>query len=229
MGLLEKGISYDIYFIDWMMPVMDGIELTRRIRKIETGKSVIIMISSIEWSKIETSARSAGVDNFLPKPIFPSAIINCINKCCGPELIDEAHKTGTERTDCFKDFHVLLAEDVEINREIVLALLEPTSIEIDCAENGAEAVRMFSEAPEKYDIIFMDLQMPEMDGYEATRRIRAMEIQKAKEIPIAAMTANVFQEDIEKCMKAGMNEHLGKPLDFDEVLKLLRKYLLKTM
>jgi CheY-like chemotaxis protein len=114
---------------------------------------------------------------------------------------------------------------VEINREIVLALLEPTSLVIDCAENGAEAVRMFREAPARYDMIFMDVQMPEMDGYTATRRIRALDIPRAKSIPIVAMTANVFREDVEECLAAGMNDHVGKPLDFDEVLDKLRRYL----
>jgi CheY-like chemotaxis protein len=118
-----------------------------------------------------------------------------------------------------------LVEDVEINREIVIALLEETELEIDCAENGAIAVTMFSEAPNKYDMIFMDLQMPEMDGLTATHHIRTMDIPKAKSIPIVAMTANVFQEDIDKCLEAGMNSHLGKPLNFDEVIDNLRSYL----
>ena len=120
---------------------------------------------------------------------------------------------------------ILLAEDVEINREIVISLLEPTLLTIDCAENGEEAVRMFSEAPDKYGMVFMDLQMPVMDGYQATERIRALQAPNAKTVPIIAMTANVFREDIEKCMKAGMNGHLGKPLDISEVLKQLEKYL----
>ena len=142
-----------------------------------------------------------------------------------PELIK--HDTTKEEVieDCFDRFHILLAEDIEINSEIVLALLEPTRINIDCVKNGLEAVDMFSDNPERYDLIFMDLQMPEMDGYEATRQIRAINTQKALEIPIVAMTANVFREDIDLCIQAGMNDHLGKPLDFDEVLEVLRKYL----
>jgi CheY-like chemotaxis protein len=118
-----------------------------------------------------------------------------------------------------------LAEDLEINREIVLALLEPTELAIDCAENGAETVALFSAAPERYDLIFMDVQMPEMDGYEATRRIRALAAPTARTIPIIAMTANVFREDIEKCLAAGMNGHVGKPLDLADVLDVLRRYL----
>jgi PAS domain S-box-containing protein len=130
-----------------------------------------------------------------------------------------------ERVDDFNGRHVLLAEDVEINREIVLALLEPTKLIIECAVNGAEAVAKFEAEPDKYEIIFMDLQMPEVDGYEATRRIRALDSQAAKVIPIVAMTANVFREDIDRCLEAGMNDHIGKPLDFEQVLVMLRKYL----
>ena len=125
----------------------------------------------------------------------------------------------------FSDRHVLLADDVEINREIVIAMLEPTNIVIDSAENGAIAVRMFSEDPDRYDIVFMDVQMPEMDGYQATRTIRAMDFAKAKTIPIIAMTANVFKEDVERSLAAGMNGHIGKPLDFGNVLGMLNEYL----
>jgi len=143
-----------------------------------------------------------------------------------PDAVDAADKTEADISGIFAGHTVLLAEDVNFNREIVIAFLEPTRLSIDCAENGAEAVRMFSEAPGKYDLIFMDVQMPEMDGYEATRRIRAMNIPKAKTVPIIAMTANVFKEDIEKCATAGMDSHLGKPLDFDALLNKLRCYLL---
>jgi signal transduction histidine kinase len=125
----------------------------------------------------------------------------------------------------FAGRRILLVEDVEINREIVLTLFQPTLLHIECAENGTEAIRKFSEAPDTYDLIFMDIQMPEMDGYEATRRIRALDIPKAKTIPIIAMTANVFREDIEKCLESGMNNHVGKPLDFNEVLDKLHSYL----
>jgi PAS domain S-box-containing protein len=135
--------------------------------------------------------------------------------------------------DNFEGYRIILAEDVEINREIVLALLEPAGLAIECAENGEEAVSLFSADPEKYDMIFMDLQMPKMDGYEATRCIRAFEekrrkkmaLASPKEIPIIAMTANVFREDIEKCVQAGMNDHVGKPLDLSDVLQKMRAYL----
>jgi PAS domain S-box-containing protein len=125
----------------------------------------------------------------------------------------------------FTGRRMLLAEDIEINREIVMALLEPTHIAIDCAENGAEALRLFETHPDSYDMIFMDVQMPEMDGYEATRRIRALGTSGAAQVPIIAMTANVFREDIEKCLASGMNDHVGKPLDFQNVLAKLSRYL----
>ncbi|MDR1059547.1 MAG: response regulator, partial [Treponema sp.] len=121
---------------------------------------------------------------------------------------------------------ILLTEDVEINREIVESLLEDTGVNIDSAENGAEAVRLFEESPSKYSLILMDIHMPEMDGYEATRRIRSSTAAEAATIPIVAMTANVFKEDVEKCLAAGMNDHMAKPIDFKELLKQLNRYLL---
>jgi PAS domain S-box-containing protein len=126
---------------------------------------------------------------------------------------------------CLAGYTILLAEDIEINREIVLSVLEPTGVLIDEAENGREAFEKFAAAPEKYDLILMDIQMPEMGGYESTRLIRAIDVQKAKTIPVIAMTANVFKEDIEQCMAAGMNDHLGKPLDFNELIRVLRRHL----
>ena len=147
-------------------------------------------------------------------------------------LTDEYLKAPEQDTDkaadisgIFKGHSVLLAEDIDINREVVMALLEPTSLNITYAVNGAEAVRMFCEEPDKYEVIFMDLQMPEMDGFEATRRIRDSDNPRAKKVPIIAMTANVFKEDIEHCLEAGMNGHIGKPLNLSEVIKTLRMYI----
>jgi signal transduction histidine kinase/CheY-like chemotaxis protein len=146
------------------------------------------------------------------------------------ENMPSVEKASDEAVD-FSGKSILLAEDVEINREIVLALLEPTGLSIDCAENGLVAVNLFTENPGKYSLIFMDVQMPEMDGYEATQKIRAFEIkspggsESAKHIPIIAMSANVFKEDVQRCLAAGMNDHVGKPLDFNIVLEKLRRYL----
>jgi signal transduction histidine kinase/CheY-like chemotaxis protein len=223
LALIERNGPYDICFVDWKMPGMDGIELSRKIKS-ASGGSTVIMISAAEWTAIEDEAKSAGVDKFLPKPLFPSAIADCINECLGADDGFAADDARGE-IDRFEGFCILLAEDVEINREIVLTLLEPTKLAVDCAENGTQALRLFCEDPGKYDIIFMDVQMPEMDGFETTRRIRATGLPGAKEIPIVAMTANVFREDVEKCLEAGMNDHIGKPLDFGVVLEKLRRYL----
>ena len=228
LRLINAKGSYNIYFVDWRMPGIDGIALTRAI-KAKTyvpGSSVVIMISAAEWNTIEEEAKQAGVDKFLPKPLFPSAIADIFSECLGVDK-QEVKNIKHDTAGVFAGYRILLAEDVEINREIVLALLEPTQLGVDCASNGVEAVRMFSEAPEKYEIIFMDIQMPEMDGYEATRRIRELDSPIAKNIPIIAMTANVFREDVEKCLEAGMSSHLGKPLDFDKVMEKLHFYLKK--
>jgi signal transduction histidine kinase/CheY-like chemotaxis protein len=227
LALIAGKGPYDIYFIDLRMPGMDGITLTKRIKdnSVSPANPVVIMISSLELTAIEDTAKAAGVDKFLPKPLFPSTIADLISECMGLDDQLSEKKAITQITK-FPGRRIILAEDIEINREIVLALLEPTELVIDCAENGLEAVTKFAEAPDSYDVIFMDIQMPEMDGYEATRKIRAMDLPKAKSIPIIAMTANVFKEDVEKCLASGMNEHVGKPLDFEEVIEKLKKYLL---
>jgi signal transduction histidine kinase/DNA-binding response OmpR family regulator len=249
LDLIEQKGGYHIYFIDWKMPVMDGIQLTRIIKERRPENSVVIMTSAAEWSAVALDAKEAGVDKFLSKPLFPSTIAEVINECLGVDE-QQVEKAQMNIAGIFAGRRILLAEDVEINREIVLTLFEPTQLEIDCAENGTQAVRMFSEAPFKYDLIFMDVQMPEMDGYEATRRIRAIEAELRKkdsdgssmsftegetrsydgdlrrQIPIIAMTANVFREDVERCLDAGMNSHVGKPIDFNEVLNKLRLYFM---
>jgi len=221
----QKGL-YHIYFVDWKMPEMDGIQLVSELKSHnnDSVKSVVIMITAAEWTAVEAEAKKAGVYKFLSKPLFPSAIADVINESLGIDY-KKVEDAQANIEGLFAGRRILLVEDVEINREIVLALLEPTNIKIDCAENGAEAVRMFAEAPGKYDMIFMDVQMPEMDGYDATRRIRALKHPYAKTIPIVAMTANVFKEDVERCLETGMNDHIGKPLDFHELLEKLHIYL----
>ena len=224
---LFKQNNYNIIFVDWKMPGMNGVELSAELTKRLPDKSdvILVMMSSADDSLISTEAKAAGVRRLFQKPLFPSTIEEVVSDYFNVIYKRGEKKEKTNEAVNFKGHRILLAEDVEINREIVLTLLEPTQIEIDCAENGAKAVEMFSASPERYDLIFMDMQMPEMDGLTATAAIRAIGTEKAKSIPIIAMTANVFREDVEKCIAAGMNDHMGKPLDFNEVLEKLKRYL----
>jgi len=228
LELVRRNGPYSIYFLDWMMPDMNGLAVADALKS-ETkapADSVFIMISSVEWRTIEEDARKSGIERFIPKPLFPSSIADAINEVLGVDPRAIEHPQACAIAGVFKDRRLLIAEDVDINREIVMALLEPTLATIDCAENGLVAVRMFDEAPSKYDVILMDLQMPEMDGYGATQRIRSLDHPNATTIPIIAMTANVFREDIEKCLESGMNDHVGKPLVFEELMEKLHEYLI---
>ena len=223
--LIEDRGGYDMYFIDWRMFGTDKIELTEKNRPHGKRPSVVVMISSTDWLEIKDRTLDEGVDKYLLKPLFSSTIINCINECL---TLDEARQDEIPGADTGVKFNgrkVLLAEDVEINREILISLLHDTGLIIDVAENGKDALDMIEAEPDKYDIVFMDMQMPKMNGLEATQRIRELPENAARKIPIIAMTANVFKEDIEKCLAAGMNDHIGKPLDVKEVLEKLRKYI----
>jgi CheY-like chemotaxis protein len=234
---IEKNGLYDIYFIDWKMQGINGIETAGKIKGLSAGKpkpSIVIMTSDAEWKLIEADAKAAGVEYHLQKPLFRSDIIDCLNSFFGPKK-DIEEIQAQKIKDNFEGFRILLVEDLEINREIVLAYLEPTGLAIDCAVNGKDAVKMFTSAEKHYDMIFMDLQMPEMDGYEAAIKIRQLEkgryggsVETAKQIPIIAMTASVSRNDIDKCLDAGMNDHIGLPLDIEEVLKKLRSCLRAT-
>jgi len=226
LRLIERNGGYDICFVDWEIPETGGVKLTREIIDRAPGQndSLVIMVSFVEYSRVAAEASEFGIDRFMQKPLFPSTITSIIDGYLGVKAQNK-DEAGADISGIFEGRRILLAEDVDINREIVISLLEPTRLCIDCAVNGAEAVRMFGGAPGLYDMIFMDLQMPEMDGYEAARAIRALGAPEAKTVPIVAMTANVFKEDVDNCLKAGMDGHIGKPIDFDEVVKTLNIYL----
>ncbi|MDR3191987.1 MAG: response regulator, partial [Treponema sp.] len=198
------------------------------------SKSIVEMMGGHIWVESEPGKGSAFIFVVpLRKSSGPGvAKTALVVPGSGPAGKDGKNPAGREEEakdrDDFSGRRILLAEDVEVNREIVLALLEPTRLSVECVENGSMAVRVFNASPEAFDMIFMDIQMPEMDGYEATRAIRASVAPNAKTIPIIAMTANVFKEDVEKCLEAGMNGHVAKPLDFEEVLGRLREHLSKA-
>jgi len=227
---VRENKPYDIFFIGRNLIDANSVKLIKALRKRSAARKTTIAVFS-EANSIhedEDAERKAGADTFVNKPLFPSNIIDSINAILGLQQKQADYAAPEEEKEeevTFEKYRILLAEDVEINREIVVTILEPTRIRIDCAENGVQAIEMFKAAPDKYDMIFMDIQMPEMDGLEATRQIRKLEFEKAKTVPIVAMTANVFKEDIEKCIAAGMDGHVGKPIDFDEVIKALKQYL----
>jgi CheY-like chemotaxis protein len=237
LALAAQRPFYDVYFSARKLPDMDGLEFARRIRALtgdEAKRPSIVLISTrAEWNAVEGEAKISGVDKFLAKPLFPSPVIDCINECLGMDITaGQVPPADPEGMDNFRGHHILVVDDVEINREILMALLIPSNMEISTAGNGLEAVELYTKNPGLYDLIFMDVQMPGVDGYEATRRIRTIEKENSllggKKIPIVAMTANVFREDIEKCLAAGMDDHVGKPVDLADVMDKLRKYLGRT-
>ncbi len=226
-ALHQKGEDYFIVLTDWKMPGMDGVTTTRELRK-KLGKNVpIIIISAYDWSAIEAEALRAGADGFLGKPLFKSRLVHLFEQRLG--IKTEKAETGLKEMTMQADFsgnRVLLAEDNEINAEIATEILGMAGLSVEWAHNGKEAVhKMETSAPGYYDCIFMDIQMPVMNGLDAARAIRALPHPDARIIPIFAMTANAFTEDVQDALKAGMNEHIAKPLNVDRLLVVLSNYL----
>lgn len=208
------GEDYDVCLIDWKMPDIDGIEATRRIREVVGPETTIIIITAYDWSEIEKSARKAGANAFLAKPIFASTLYNTLLSATGISKAAAIPAPGTQlRRPKLAGRRVLLVEDNELNREIALELLSMAEVVVDWAKNGQEAVDKFLISGDTYDLILMDVQMPIMDGYQATEAIRKSGHPKAQSIPIAAMTADAFHEDVVRASEAGMNGHLAKPID----------------
>lgn len=216
----KAGVDYDVCLIDWKMFDMDGLEVTRKIREFVGPETTIIIITAYDWTTIEESARGAGVDAFLPKPIFASALYNTLLSVTGIEETIRKHENRKPEPK-LSGLHALLAEDNELNREIAEEILKMAGIEIDCAKNGQEALEQFLLKGDIYDIILMDVQMPVMNGYDATKAIRKSSHYKAKSIPIIAMTADAFHEDIVKANMAGMNGHLSKPIDPERLYQMI--------
>ena len=215
------GKDYNVIILDWKMPEMDGIATIRRIRAEVDASIPILLTSAYDWSDIEDEAKESGANGFISKPLFRSRLYEKINELLGTEA------RVVEPEDNYSDLagmNILVAEDNEINWEIISAMLGMFGITSERAENGRICVDKMAEAGEgSYDLIFMDVQMPEMNGLDATRSIRGLENKWASSIPIIAMTANAFSEDVAECLEAGMDGHIAKPIDMKLVLKEIRR------
>ena len=219
----EENDAFKAYIIDWLMPDMNGIETVRRIRAVIGDETPIIILTAYDWSDIEQEAKEAGVTAFVEKPIFMSELRRVLTK---PMEIKEETSQQTERENRYSGKKVLLVEDNELNREIATALLEEIGIIVDSVEDGTDAVERMNEVEDdRYDLIFMDIQMPKMNGYMTTREIRTLKNNKKANIPIVAMTANAFEEDKKKAFKAGMNAHVAKPIDIKQYFLFLTRCL----
>ncbi|MGN0743276.1 MAG: response regulator [Candidatus Fimadaptatus sp.] len=224
----SMGREYFACIIDWKMPDMDGIATTRAIRQ-AVGKDVpIIIISAYDWSDIEQEAREAGANAFISKPLFRSRLVNIFSS------LVERNEPGAQETPFAQletvdlaGGRVLLAEDNELNAEIAAEILEMTGLSVERVADGIEAVERMAGCEDGYfDMVFMDIQMPRMNGYDATRAIRAMDRSYCRSVPIIAMTANAFAEDVHAAREAGMNEHIAKPLDMNALARILKRWVL---
>ena len=213
---------YELIIIDWKMPGMDGVETARRIRE-NVGEAVpVIILTAYDWSEIECEAREAGVTAFISKPFYRSKMCYLLRGLDGSAGEDKR----TEKRLDYKGKRILLVEDNEINREIAGTLIREMGIMVEEAVDGGEAVDKVMRSEEGYyDLIFMDIQMPVMDGYQAARAIRGLERRDVSRMPIIAMTANAFEEDVRAAIRAGMNAHFSKPIDLDALESLLSRYL----
>ena len=222
---IEMSDVYHAYIIDWRLPDMNGIEVTRQIRSLHDDTPIIIL-TAYDWSDIEVEAKAAGVTAFCSKPMFMSDLRETLMSALGQKLTDASQELLPEEDADFKDRHILLVEDNELNREIAQEILREYGFRVDTAENGAVAVeKVRTAAPGSYDLVLMDVQMPVMDGYTATRQIRALEDPALAGIPILAMTANAFDEDRRNAMESGMNGFLSKPIVIGDLVQELHKIL----
>ena len=222
---IEMSDVYHAYIIDWRLPDMNGIEVTRQIRSLHDDTPIIIL-TAYDWSDIEVEAKAAGVTAFCSKPMFMSDLRETLMSALGQKPADAVQRLLPEKNADFKGKHILLVEDNELNREIAQEILREYGFLVDSAENGAVAVEKVSTAaPGSYDLVLMDVQMPIMDGYTATRKIRALDDPARAKIPILAMTANAFDEDRRNALESGMNGFLSKPIVIDDLVQELHKIL----
>ena len=213
---------YNLIIVDWQMPEMDGVETAKNIRSLIGADTAVIILTAYNWDDIYEEAMDAGVDSFIAKPLFTENLINEFKnvlkkKKIAAESIRKAELEGRR---------VILAEDIEVNAQIMMKVLSMRKIEADHAVNGKEAVELYKNKPEGYyDAILMDMRMPEMDGLTATRNIRALGREDSASIPIIALTANAFDEDVQQSLQAGLNAHLSKPVETEVLLETLEKLI----
>ena len=220
-----RGEDYFAILLGWRLPVVDGVQTCREIRAIVGKKTPIIIMSSYEWKMTADEMHKYGVSEFLPKPLFRSRLGELLYSYTD-EGRTARNKSENGDSESFAGSRILLVEDNEINREIGVELIGMLGAEVECAENGRVALEMFRDSPAgKYDLIFMDIQMPEMDGFEATRAIRALSREDGKTIPIVAMSANAFVDDIRACKRAGMNAHVPKPVSIQSLAETMSRFL----
>lgn len=219
----EENNDYEVVLLDWKMPGMDGLHTAREMRKHLGDKVPILIISAYDWSEIEQEAKEAGIQGFISKPLFKSNLFLGLSQ----HVLREADEKSEDEVhlQCFSGKHVLLSEDNDLNWEIAEELLSEAGFELERAENGQICVEMFEQSPVGfYDVILMDIRMPIMNGYDAAKTIRALD-RKDANIPIIAMTADAFSDDIQHCLDCGMNEHVAKPIDVDRLSQILKKYI----
>ncbi len=219
--------GYLVYIIDWLLPDMNGIEVTRRVRQMMGDDVPVIVLTAYDWSDIEEEAKEAGVTAFCSKPLFMSELRDCLRTVIGLEEADEVEQaSGTVQ---FKAGRILLAEDNELNQEIAVEILDSAGFKTEVAENGKIAVEMLEKfSPGYYQLVLMDVQMPVMNGYEAVREIRQLENQKLASVPVIAMTANAFEEDKQEALRNGMDGHIAKPINIEILFNTLNKVLSKA-
>ena len=219
----DMGEKFGVYVIDWKLPDLGGIEVVRQIRRLVGDKPTVILMTAYDWVSVKEEAIAAGVNAFCNKPVFRSELHQTLLNTVGRQLQNE------KRDDDISDLagkKILLVDDIDVNREIATAMLEMSGFEVETAVNGEDAVKTLqAKGADYFDVVLMDVQMPVMNGYEATAAIRQLENKKLANIPILAMTANAFDEDIKAAYNAGMNGHIAKPIEISKLMEELKKVL----
>jgi len=223
--------DYCIVIVDWKMPEMDGVETARRIRARLGSGMPILLLSAYDWENVKEEAIQAGINGFLTKPIFKADILEQMKQYIqgGYQEYEEQQIQETENLEGVRKLEgvrILVADDNELNLEIMFEILNSSGAEVDCVHNGKEALDTYLKSSQGYyQIILMDVHMPEMDGLQATKKIRNSGRSDASIVPIIAMTADVFKEDIRRCKDAGMDAHIGKPVELDKLYSMVRKFI----